>query len=210
MLPVNYTVKAAVVDLRGNTPKLADKFYVDTNVWFWTVYSNVQFSPQPASYHQTEEYPAYLKRVQNMGGQLHWCGLSLFELAHLIEKTEFKIYCTAKSASLNQKAYRHNLPDERARIIQEIEADWGVVKSMAACLTAPEINEASTTAALEDFAQLPVDGYDLFAIRALKAAGITQVISDDGDFCSVPGITLFTANQAVIAAAHTQGRLSRR
>ena len=209
-MPVNYAVKSIVVDLRNDTPKATDRIYVDTNAWFWTVYSKVQFSPAPPNQNQTQEYPAFLKRVLNLGGQLHWCGLSLSELAQLIEKTEHKIYCAATSAMLNAKEHRHNLPAERARVVQEIQTAWGAVESMAGCLNVPEINGTLTTAALQDFAQLPVDGYDLFAINALKAAGITQVISDDGDFCSVPGITLFTANQNVIAAAKNSGKLKRR
>jgi hypothetical protein len=209
-MPVNYAVKSVVVDLRGDTPKAADRIYVDTNAWFWTVYSNVQFSPQPANHNQKQEYPEYLKRVQNMGGQLYWCGLSLSELAHLIEKTEYDIYCQATSALLNPKEYRHNLAAERARVVQEIQTAWQGVESLSVCMNAPEINAASTAAALQDFAQLPVDGYDLFTIHALKAAGITQVISDDGDFCCVPGITLFTANPNVISAACAQGKFRRR
>ena len=200
-MPVNYSVKATVVDLRLDTAKATDRIYVDTNAWFWTVYSNVQFSPQPPNPTQTTAYPAFLKSVLNMGGKLLWCGLSLSELAHLIEKTEFEIYRNSTGAMLNQKEYRHNLPTERARIVQEIQAAWGAVESMAECINTPEINAALTTAALQEFALLPVDGYDLFAIRALNAAGVTQVISDDGDFCSVPGITLFTANQSAIDAA---------
>jgi hypothetical protein len=209
-MPVNYAVKSAVVDLRNDTPKATDRIYVDTNAWFWTVYSNVQFSPAPPNQNQKQEYPGFLKRVLNMGGQLHWCGLSLSELAHLIERTEYDIYSRTTSAPLKPKEYRHNLTAERARVVQEIQMTWGAVESMASCLNAPEINAALTTAALQDFAQLPVDGYDLFAIRALNAAGITQVISDDGDFCCVPGITLFTANQNVITTARAQGKFRQR
>lgn len=209
-MPVNYAVKATVVDLRNDLAKATDRIYVDTNAWFWTAYTKVQFSPTPPNQNQTQEYPAFLKRVLNMGGQLHWCGLSLSELAHLIEKTEHQIYCTTTGAMLNPKEFRHNLAVERARVVQEIQTTWGAVESMAGCLNAPEINADLTTAALQDFAQLPVDGYDLFAIRALKAAGITQVISDDGDFCGVPGITLFTANQNVINTARAQGKFRQR
>ena len=209
-MPVNYSVKAVVVDLRLDTPKPADRFYVDTNAWFWTVYSNVQFSPNPPHQNQTQEYPSFLKRVLNLGGQLVWCGLSLSELAHLIEKTEWEIYCKATPATLKPKEYRHNLPVERARVVAEIQTAWQGVESMAASVNTPEINAAATTAALQNFATLPVDGYDLFAIHALKAAGITQVISDDGDFCSVPGITLFTANQNVINAARAQKKFRQR
>ena len=81
---------------------------------------------------------------------------------------------------------------------------------MGSCIPVAEINAASTTAALQNFEQLPVDGYDLFSINAFKAAGITQVISDDGDFCTVPGMTLFTANPSAISAAHAQKKFRRR
>ena len=209
-MPVNYSVKAVVVDLRLDTPKPTDRFYVDTNAWFWTVYSRLHFLPQFPEKKDKPEYPAYLKKVLNMGGQLNWCGLSLSELAHLIEKTEWEIYCQTTSASLKSKEYRHNLPAERTRVVQQIQAAWQGVESMAACVNTPEINAAATAAALQNFATLPVDGYDLFAIHALKAASITQVISDDGDFCSVPGITLFTANQTVISAARAQNKFKQR
>jgi len=33
-MPIKYVVQAQVVDLRTDTPKPADRFYVDTNVWF--------------------------------------------------------------------------------------------------------------------------------------------------------------------------------
>ena len=81
---------------------------------------------------------------------------------------------------------------------------------MAVCVNTPEINAAATTAALKDFAALPVDGYNLFAIHALKSAGVTPVVSDDGDFCSVPGTTLFTANQNVMTAARAQKKFRQR
>lgn len=209
-MPVNYSVKGVVVDLSNDLPKLTDRFYVDTNVWFWTAYSKLQFLPQSPDRKYKPEYPKYLTQVINMGGQLNWCGLSLSELAHLIEKTEHDIYCRTTSALLNPKEYRHNLAAERTRVVQEIQTAWGAVESMAGCLNAPEINAALTTAALQDFTQLPVDDYDLFVIRALNAAGIKQVISDDGDFCCVPGITLFTANPNVISAARAQGKFRQR
>jgi|ERR1017187_1629535 hypothetical protein len=211
-MPVNYTVKATVVDVRQDTPKAGDRFYVDTNAWFWTAYSKLRLLPPSSNKKEKPEYPAYLKQVLNMGGQLHWCGLSLSELAHLIEGTEFEIYQHSHPTSLltKTKEYRHNLANERANVVSEIKLAWSQIETMANSIAVAEINAASTTAALQNFEQLPVDGYDLFSINAFKAAGITQVISDDGDFCCVPGITLFTANQTVIAAAHNQKKIRRR
>jgi hypothetical protein len=212
-MPVNFTVKAAVVDVRQDTPKAGDRFYVDTNAWFWTVYSRTQIAPDPPRQYQTDSYPAYLKKVLNMGAKLHWCGLSLSELARQIERVERKIYCRAKAVVLDDKEFRHNLPSERVRVVQEIDDAWKAVESLAGadgCVNFPELNTAFMTAALDDFKQLPMDAYDLFSVRAIRAANITQVISDDGDFCTVPGITLFTANPSAISAAQAQKKFRRR
>jgi hypothetical protein len=67
-----------------------------------------------------------------------------------------------------------------------------------------------TDAALSRFETQPVDGYDLFLIEAVVRAGIVQVITDDGDYCTVPGITVFTGNQTVLTAATAQGKLRTR
>ena len=211
-MPVNYTVKATVVDLRHDTPRVGDRFYVDTNAWFWTVYSKLRLIPPSSAKKEKPDYPAYLKNVLNMGGRLHWCGLSLSELAHLIEGTEFEVYQSIHPTSLltKTKEYRHNLAGERVNVVREIKLAWGTIETMASCIPVAEINAASTTVALQNFEQLPVDGYDLFSINAFKSAGITQVISDDGDFCTVPGIMLFTANPSAISAAQVQKRFRRR
>lgn len=41
----------------------------------------------------------------------------------------------------------------------------------------------------------------------MEKAGIVQVITDDGDYVTVPGIKVFTANRNVIEAARNQGKL---
>ena len=44
----------------------------------------------------------------------------------------------------------------------------------------------------------------------MSREGMIQVITDDGDFATVPGIQVFTANRNVIQTAQTQGRLLNR
>lgn len=39
------------------------------------------------------------------------------------------------------------------------------------------------------------------------AAGNPHILTDDGDFCTLSGITLFTANRNVCEAARAQGKL---
>jgi hypothetical protein len=41
----------------------------------------------------------------------------------------------------------------------------------------------------------------------MDKASVTQIITDDGDYVTVPGIKVFTANTSAIAAAGSQGKL---
>jgi len=190
-------------------PKPTDRFWVDTNVWFWTVYARIGFSPTPPWPYQTRDYPTYLKSALAAGADLRWCGLSLSELAHRIERTEFDIYSQLVSgAPPKEKEFRHNLPAERLRVMQEVEAAWQAVEAMGKPLDqAVIIDGKATTAALQELKAHALDGYDVFSLRTVLASGIANILTDDGDFCVVPNIVLFTANRNVVATARAQGKL---
>jgi hypothetical protein len=137
------------------------------------------------------------------------CGLCLAELAHLIEKTEREIYETANGVKVGTKDYRHNLPAERANVVAEVQAAWAQVKSMSDPL-AVTVDDPSTDAALLRFQSQPLDGYDLFILEGMSNGKVTQILTDDADYCTVPGIEVFTANRNVVHAAAAQGRLLKR
>lgn len=203
-MPVNYTVQADVVDITVDTPKTADMFLVDTNVWYWMTY------PKATSYvpNQLSEYPGYLNKALSVSAKIHHSGLSLAELAHLIEKTEREIY-EKSTGTIKTKEYRHNLPSERSRVASEIQAAWGQVTSLAGPISIT-IDPQTTTAALNRCQSEKVDGYDLFILESMKNHSVVQVITDDGDFATVPGIQVFTANRTVLNAARNQGKLQTR
>jgi hypothetical protein len=210
-MPINYAVAAQVVDLRNDAPSQDDTFLVDTNVWFWASYSRAGFGLPSWMRQKLIDYPDYLKSCVSIGATLHWCGLTLCELAHLIEKTERDIWNDGEAAAGRQqsktKEFRHN-PGERPRVVGEVDVAWKAVEALGSALPAPAlIDAANTAAALADFKTLVLDGYDLFLLQAARASGVSHIISDDGDFCQVPRIVLFTSNQAVVAAANAQGRL---
>jgi predicted nucleic acid-binding protein len=202
-MPINYNVQAEVIDLRSDTPQDNDMFLVDTNVWYWLTYTQASTSAVP---YQIADYPSYIAKALTTKCLLSYCGLSLAELAHNIEQTERKIFNSRLSYDLKPKEYRHNYPTERANIVSEIEIAWSQVTSIAAS-TDITINEASTNAALNRFKTQILDGYDLMILEVMDKAGINQVITDDGDYVTVPRIKVFTANQKAIAAARSQGKL---
>ncbi|MBR8833116.1 MAG: hypothetical protein DSM106950_03480 [Stigonema ocellatum SAG 48.90 = DSM 106950] len=198
-MPVNYTVQAKVVDIRSDAPKNDDIFLVDTNAWYWYTYTNASISSRP---YQITEYPSYIAKAISASSLLLYCGLSLAELAHNIEQTEREIF----SSTLKPKEYRHNFPNERAKVVAEVQTAWSQVTSTAVC-TDILVNEDTNNAALTRFQTQLLDGYDLLILEAMDKAGVTKIITHDGDYVTVPGIKVFTANRGAIAAAISQGKL---
>ena len=60
------------------------------------------------------------------------------------------------------------------------------------------IGSATTDAVLTRLSSQHLDGHDLFLLEAMTGANVTQRLTDDGDFCTVPGIQVFTANRQAI------------
>jgi predicted nucleic acid-binding protein len=194
-MALNYTINAQIIDIRSDTPQKEDKFLIDTNAWYWYSYQNLKTSlvknlpneDQPRRY-QIENYPEY-------------SGVSLAELAHNIESTERKIF----SYSIRSKEYRHNYPAERAKVITEVNSAWNELK-LAAQQVDICIDQVSTNAMLSSFKTHLVDGYDLILLQSMRKHGINQILTDDGDFATVPDIQVFTSNNTVIKAAKQQGK----
>ena len=200
-MAIRYKIKAQIVDIKSDSPRSEDVFFVDTNVWYWLTYSKA------TSYKlsQLSEYPIYLNKALSTKSRIHHSGLSLAELAHLIERTEREIY-EKKVCLIKPKEYRHNLAGERSRVFLEIQTAWGQVIDLADPL-AITIDELATTEALNRFQSEKVDGYDLFILESMRNHGVAQIITDDGDFAAVCDIQVFTANRNVIKAARNQSML---
>jgi len=202
-MTVKYTILADVIDLPRDRPRAADKISVDSNVWYWYSYNDARFSRQPPRRYQTREYSKYLSKAEKRAS-LFYCGLSLSELAHLIEQVEHSAF--DPGGLITNKDYRHNYAAERRNVMAKIRTSWSKVKNAASPLEVL-INGSSTDTALSRLDRVQVDGYNTFFLEAMDKASINQILTDDGDFVTVPGIQVFTANQNVLDAAYTQGKL---
>jgi hypothetical protein len=206
-MPPSYAVRADVVDIRQDSPVVHDKFLVDTNVWYWQTYSRASQGNRPPKPYQVTEYPRYLKKALCASSSLNRCELSLAELAYLIETTEFDIFSKAGGRPMiGKKTFRHDFPAERCSTISEVKSVWGQVQHMASPIGIL-VDQPLADVALARCDSQQVDVYDSFLLEAMDAAGIGQVITDDGDFCTVPGITVFTANRTTISAAVAHEKL---
>ena len=104
-MPSNLNVQAQVLDIQNDTPKSSDSFLIDTNVWFWITYSKTGVH-SPA---RTQQYTRFVSRALRGRAKLYYCGLSLAELAHLIEKAEREIYNGANCTTLTTKVFSPQL-----------------------------------------------------------------------------------------------------
>ena len=141
------------------------------------------------------------------GAKLFYCGLSLTELAHNIEKIEKELYLSRRNLeNLELKEYRHNHSQQRRQVFREIQNVWLQITRVSDCINI-EIKAETVQKTLASFETNFLDGYDLFMVEAMKSAGVNQIITDDGDYLTVPNITIFTANGLVIDTARKYGKL---
>ncbi|MDJ0843415.1 MAG: PIN domain-containing protein [Crocosphaera sp.] len=201
-MSINYSVQATIVDIRSDTPLPTDTFLVDSNVWYWLFYNP---NPTP-NYYQVTDYIAYITQARLAKSLLAYSGFSLAELAHIIEKEEREIFNSSRSSPIRTKEYRHNYSRERVNVFTQVQTVWSQVKAIAVPVELT-IDERTTDAALNRFGTDLLDGYDLFILETMKKEGIKNIITDDGDFATVSGITVFTANNNVIKTAQRQGKL---
>jgi predicted nucleic acid-binding protein len=199
-------VRAQVVDIRADSPTDADRFLVDTNAWYWLFYPRASQTPSSPQSYQLKDYPAYIQRAISSKATLYCCALNFSELAHNIEKAEREIYENTANKSINPKEFRHCYPNQRRKIVAAIRDVWEDVLNVSSMLDVA-LDAAFVQSALSLFPSVGMDGYDLFMAETAIRQGITQVITDDGDYASVPGITVFTANPRVIQSAKTSGKL---
>jgi hypothetical protein len=202
---VNLRIASDVIDIRRDHPRPNDQFYVDTNAWYWMTYSRASLLPSGPRPYQVNDYPNYIKKCLNVSASLISGGLSIGELASIVERAEWEIFKGA-GGSTSRKEFRHNLPTERARVLDEIQGVWSQVQLMSK-FTGCTVDLTHVDGSLSRMVTEMLDGYDALVVDWLLGTGCDQVITDDMDFATVPGLTIFTSNWTVINEAATQGRL---
>lgn len=185
-----------VIDINSYKPTNGERYFVDSNVWFWATYAaskHVALPNQPDSY-QLNDYPAFLQRALDDGAELCHCPLTLAELANVIEKTELDIYRKSIRNDRYEKKEFRKIKDERMAVLEEIQVAWAAINAMSKCidvkLDLPFVKKGS-----EILAEGTVDPFDAFFIQIMREHRIDYVVTDDHDFCTIKKQILITANQ---------------
>jgi hypothetical protein len=119
-MTIQLDVQADVIDIFSDHPQQSDIFLVDTNVWVFQTY------PKAKNLSKIREYGAYLKAARQKGSTLAYSGLTLAELAHVVERTEYEIYKKAYELELTIKEFRHNYPSERSKVVNLLQTAWSL------------------------------------------------------------------------------------
>jgi len=139
---------------------------------------------------------------------LYSCAITLAELASAIESNEWEIH-KRTVIHIDKKDFRHDCHEARAKVIAEVASCWDQVMQVAKFIEM-KIDEPTTQRLLDSIRCCRMDGYDALMLDAMTKRGVFNIITDDGDFATVPDITVFTANAHVLHLAKREGRLKRR
>ncbi|OZY39223.1 hypothetical protein CJF43_24095 [Pseudomonas fragi] len=185
-----------IFNIQGSRPLHTDKYFVDTNVWFWFTYcasKEINTPSRPRRY-QVEKYPEFIEKALDAGAKLFHCPLVFSELANVIERTEYDIYASGgNNQNVSRKGFR-KLEAERSKVIQEIKIAWSTVNSVSTCLNI-NLSQKIIPPALAYLESAPLDSYDAFYLQVMSSEGITKLITDDRDF-TVAGVeSLYTASR---------------
>lgn len=172
-----------LINISASRPAGTDKYFVDTNVWFWFTYcasKEINTANKPRRY-QLEKYPEFIEKVLDAGAKLFHCPLAFSELANVIERTEYDIFkASGAGNNLSRKTFR-SMQREREKVINEIKIAWRTVNSLSTCLDI-RLGKDVVTSALTCLESAPLDAYDALYLQIMSSEGITKLITDDRDF----------------------------
>ncbi|ROQ24335.1 type II toxin-antitoxin system VapC family toxin [Gallaecimonas pentaromativorans] len=177
----------------------SDRFFVDTNVWFWFTYA-ASNEINPVNYpvrYQIEKYPLFIEKILDKGAKLYHSPLVLSELTNIIEKTEYNSYKNShRLHNLTRKDFR-DIEEKRKKVMLEVSNSWAQITSMSEALELT-INSDLADFALKTLNAHSLDAYDAFYIRSMSEYQISKIITDDRDFQSLD-LELYTANNMLIS-----------
>lgn len=198
-------VNAHVVDLRRHQPQPTLKYVLDTNVWLDLTYARHSLTSSERVRKRAEVHSEFVKAALDTKTQLLWSAISFAEMAHVIEKSEFEIAKHDGTEIDSLKKFRGQ-KNSRLKTLQHIKASLLQVESLGAGIPLA-ITMSDLPNIYADFANSHVDGYDSLLISSALAAGYSHIVTDDADFISWPGLTVYTCNEFALHVAQNSGKL---
>lgn len=186
---------ANVIDIRGidiSSINPDEVFAIDTNALLWTHYSQASNPCLNKHPYQVIEYPNFINRLLQNGNKLVTTALNITELFGVVERNEYKIYKAVNSQNISIKDFR-KLSAERNKYKSEIDTMILEIKSSYDNqIEIVEVDENLLSSFQNNICNNICDVFDYAVIEYLKKQNIINYISDDKDFLSIDGISLYT------------------
>ena len=185
-----------LINIAKHSPKGTDKYFVDSNVWFWFTYAGSnEIQSDERSRYQLKIYPDYIEKILDEGARLFHSPLTLSELTSVIEKTEYDVYCQRNPEQrISKKKFRAK-PDCRKRVLSEVSTAWKTINQISECLDIT-LNSNIANEALAKLNDSMLDPYDAFFLHSMANYSVDSILTDDGDFVG-SGVSVYTANNKV-------------
>lgn len=186
---------ANVIDIRGidiSSINPDEVFAIDTNALLWTHYSQASNPCLNKHPYQVIEYPNFINRLLQNGNKLVTTALNITELFGVVERNEYKIYKAVNSQNISIKDFR-KLSAERNKYKSEIDTMILEIKSSYDNqIEIVEVDENLLSSFQNNICNNICDVFDYAVIEYLKKQNVINYISDDKDFLSIAGISLYT------------------
>lgn len=175
------------------------KFFLDTNVLYWYTYPRYGTTKHGIQ-KQAQPYYNFVDKLVSDGNPIFTSVYNISELLNVIEKNEFDIYmATHPDSYYNIKDFRKDTT-ERNEVQKILKVALINVNSICTIL---DFN--FTYSALNDFTQSfskhRCDPFDYIILQNCIGTNHTNIITDDNDFSTIGGITLYTANETTLNAS---------
>lgn len=199
---------ASVVDLRRHAPPQRFRAAADANALFFVHYPSfsalARHGDGPREY-QLTQYGKWLTKLWRAQGELFTASSILGEVANTVEWTELKLEHLRQSSgdAFEPKASRYRARMAGQPVRRTVLDVLAKVQRDVQLLT----HGCPLSDVLKRWADSAGDYNDAALVCLAGQVGIDCILSDDADLATFPGITVLTANPALIEAAERGGRL---
>jgi hypothetical protein len=218
-------VQANVVDIDNRASALPPTLVADANILYWIFYPNfatlAAAGGRGPAFYQLNKYPPYWERAARNGCRFYTATVTIGEFAKTSEYAELEaIWRTDPSPPQPDPANpttrfdarvckfaRYHYSSLLAGIRSDIEITIGSILRSVTLLDLPSSATALHTQASATWLHALDDFPDAVFASAAISQGVANILSDDSDLATFPGITLYTVNRQVITAARTAGKL---
>jgi hypothetical protein len=199
MSPVNYDVKARVVDITKYVPNGTEQLVVDTSVIIPSHYSkaSLALTVKGMLRYQVMEYPLFIKKLKAAKCKMGVYRCIFYEVMHNIEELERKLF----NGQLTTKEYRHNFPNEHNNVISEYEVVHQQILANYEIYDCT-INTFVLDECVNAFKSNLLDGYDTLQVVSDRTTiSWNAYLTDDGDYACLDNVVVYTANVNIIEKA---------